>query len=116
MTEATKRSNSKLYTRTLTFTDVSVGTDKRGMAYANYKADTVVKSGPKAGETINIFGQVFGAAFEALKGQIAVGNTVTVVGFQDQRKADEANGVSGIRSFVVRGLPKAKESVEQAAA
>ena len=45
-----------------------------------------------------------------------IGNTVTVVGFQDQRNADEANGVSGIRSFVVRGLPKAKESVEQAAA
>jgi hypothetical protein len=117
MTDATQtRSNSKLYTRTLTFTDVTIGTDKRGLSYANFKADTVVKSGPKAGETINIFGQAFGSAYEALKSEIVVGNTNKVLGFQDQRKADEENGISAVRSFVVRGVPKAKEEVEQVAA
>jgi len=106
---------SKLYTRTLTFTDVNVREDKRNRPYANFKADTVVKSGQKAGETINIFGQIFGDAYEALRDQVAVGSTVKVVGFQDQRKADQENGVGAVRSFVVRGLPKAKEEVEQAA-
>ncbi|WP_046866834.1 hypothetical protein [Microvirga massiliensis] len=113
---ATTNKPSKLYTRTLTFTEVTVKMDKRGMPYANFKADTVVKSGQKAGEKINIFGQVFGAAYEALKGEIVVGNTAKVMGFQDQRKADEENGISAVRSFVVRGVPKAKEEVEQAAA
>ncbi len=107
MTTKTDRKN-KMYTRTLTFTQVNVGTDKKGNPFANFRADTVVKSGSKAGNTISIFGQAFGRHYAAMKNAIVVGQTAKVSGYQDRRAADEANGITGLQSFVLIDLPAAK--------
>jgi hypothetical protein len=109
MTTQTEQKKSNLITRTLTFTDVTLGTDKKGNGFANFRADTMVKSGPKAGQTISIFGQAFGKSFAALKDGIVVGQSMKVRGFQDQRKADPENGINATRSFVLFDLhvPKA---------
>lgn len=98
-------STSKLLTRTLTFTDVTVKTDKNGQEFANFRADTEVKSGAKKGQIISIFGQAFGKNYAAMKGAIVVGNTAKLSGFQDTRKADEEKGVTGFRSFVLYDRP-----------
>jgi|UPI0008365651 hypothetical protein len=107
MTTQPARKN-KMYTRTLTFTSVNLGTDKKGNAFANFRADTVVKSGAKAGSTISIFGQAFGRHYAAMKDAIVVGQTAKVSGYQDRRQADEANGVTALQSFVLIDLPAAK--------
>ncbi|PZR90881.1 MAG: hypothetical protein DI537_17545 [Stutzerimonas stutzeri] len=106
-TAATAR-KSKMYTRNLTFTQVTVGKDKKGNDYANFRADTVVKSGAKAGSTISIFGQAFGRHYAALKDSIVVGQTAKLSGYQDRRAADEAAGVTAMQSFVLIDVPAAK--------
>ena len=107
MTTETAR-KSKMYTRTLTFTQVNVGTDKKGNPFANFRADTVVKSGAKAGSTISIFGQAFGRHYAAMKDAIVVGQTAKVSGYQDRREADEEKGVTALQSFVLIDVPAAK--------
>lgn len=118
MTTQTVAKKNKLITRTLTFTDVTLGTDKNGNPFANFRADTMVKSGAKAGQTISIFGQAFGKSFAALKDGIVVGQTMKARGFQDQRKADKEAGINPTRSFVLYDVPVAKvaEAAEAVAA
>lgn len=93
----------RLIHRNVTIAELNLGTDKRGMPYANMKVDTLAQSGTKKGETIRIFAQVFGRSFEALKEKLVVGASLKVYGVHQTLNADEANNVAGCSSYVIYG-------------
>lgn len=117
MTE-TAAPQRNLIHRNVKIAEITIGTDKRGKHFANMKVDTQAKSGPKAGQTIRIFSQVFGNAYEALKAKLVVGAELPVYGVHQTLKADEAKGVAGCSSYVIYGerTPRAVATPEPVAA
>ncbi|MPR09301.1 hypothetical protein [Microvirga tunisiensis] len=106
-TVATSTTAQRLYNRTLIVSDLTVKTDKKGRAYANFRGGFKDK---KTGADVKIFCQAFGRAYEELKDELVEGRTIKVYGAHEQREADEANGVQATRSFRVVGksMPRAK--------
>jgi hypothetical protein len=100
MTE-TVESKRKFINRNVTVTEMNLGTDKRGKAFANLRVETVARSGPKKDQTISIFAQVFGDSFEKLKAKLAVGAQLAVYGVHQTLQPSE--GVAGCTSYVIYG-------------
>lgn len=75
---------STMYTHEINFTDVTIGTDRNGRAYAKWAGTTVVRTGARAGQEMKIFGMAFGDNFERMRDQIFVGNTARFGGFHDR--------------------------------
>jgi hypothetical protein len=106
-TVPTTTTSQRLYNRTLVVSDLTVKTDKKGRAYANFRGGFQDK---KTGADVKIFCQAFGRAYEELKSELVEGGTIKVYGAHEQRQADEAAGVQATRSFRVVGksTPRAK--------
>ncbi len=104
MTE-TQTPPRNLIRRNIRIAEMNVGVDKRGKPFANLKIDTEAKSGPRSGQTIRIFSQIFGNAYEALKDKLCVGAELKVYGVHQRLRADA--GTAGCASYVIYGERRA---------